>query len=176
MTVVIIITKRNKHHYHPLHLCEWLRYFSDSFCNYSQQWCKVAFSDLTVPDTCTHPTLNHRISISNWQMDGLMVYKMTHPSQGLNGVREHHSVWHAFLEPASHDLCVTGYSSGCLYFSGCKRTISAKKTHISLQFTELVLKTLLSTDGTEVLHLQVPFEDTNPLLYINSIAINFYLY
>lgn len=80
-----------------------------------------------------------------------MVYKMIHPSQGLNGVREHHSVRHAFLEPGSHDLCVTGYSSGCLYFSSCKRTVSAKKDLSAVkncELIELVLKTMMSPDGT----------------------------
>lgn len=40
------------------------------------------------PDSCQNLPLpleaTPKISIPNWQMDGLMVYKMTHPSPGLN--------------------------------------------------------------------------------------------
>lgn len=80
----------------------------DWLCDWGQQpWCNTQL--LWWPDSCRKPCSppgsNPKISISNWQMDGLMVYKMTHPSPGLNGVREdQHSVKHAFSVPDSHDL------------------------------------------------------------------------
>lgn len=61
--------------------------FPDWLCYRGQwRWCKSKL--LWWPDSCQKPSSppgsNLKISISNWQMDGLMVYKMTHPSPGLN--------------------------------------------------------------------------------------------
>lgn len=110
-----------QHHYHPVapfFLCVLsvsVTFQTGSVITVSSDatWHSVTWQFLK---PATTPPSTPKISISNWQMDGLMVYKMIHPSQGLNGVREHHSVWQAFLEPGSHDLCVTGYSTVVVFF------------------------------------------------------------
>lgn len=85
----------------------------------------------SAPEPTAPPT--KKVSISNWKMDGLMVYKMTHPSLGLNRLREHHSVKHAFFKSSVLMTSVqVNTVMDVFIFPAVKGLFSRQKRHICL--------------------------------------------
>lgn len=99
-TAMFTVIERHLHlHYQPRHLVFLFSFFSFGcwlvgvFLRLHGWLCDLGHADenqgfpgeLIVAKTfLLPPGSNPKISISNWRMDGLMLYKMTHSSRGLN--------------------------------------------------------------------------------------------
>lgn len=118
---VVDNNKETKRHYN--YFFYWFGYFTTgSVITVSSdlRWHSASWQFLKPANT-----INPKISISNWQTDGLMEYKMIHPSQGLNGVKERTCL---FIE---HSPQCNWMQQSCLYFDCSENPISAKNIAVT---------------------------------------------